>query len=313
MMPSRRMLFFCVAVAVQLLSASSRADDKHRLAEEKFRSGREAVSHGDCLLAIELFRASNDLEPGLGKILNIAICEETLGHLVVAKAHFEEILRQLPRGDERIAITKDHLSALAERTPAITLRLAEGTPTQTVIKLDDKAVEASSLGSEVQVDPGRHVVTVICAGRADSRREVSLDVGSRLTLSLVAGAPLPKVFSSPTVDSGAPLGGRSVAGYLFGALGVAGLGAGAVMGGVAISVHDATESRCPTHRGCSQEVIHDASVGQTLSTASAVAIPAGVVLSGVGVYLGITGARSTRAANISVTVVPGGLGLQGSF
>src|SRR5215813_12390574 len=72
----------------------------HAVADQQFQQGLEARDRGDFARALELFRASQALEPGRGKLLNIAMCEEEQNLLVAAMKHFQELAPQLEERDE---------------------------------------------------------------------------------------------------------------------------------------------------------------------------------------------------------------------
>lgn len=304
------MTVILVCTAALLASPAARAGDVHQAAEEKFRAGREAMNRGDCPAAIALFEASNDLEPGRGKGLNIAICEEKLGRLVAAARRFRELLPQFPAGDDRRPIVQEHLASLGKRVPLLTVRLSAGAPEGAAVTLDGRALDVAS-PAEVPVDPGAHTLVVSCAGRADARREVTVEEGSRVSMTVEPGPPVGGAAPRPGAP---PDGGRLTAAYALGAVGVVGLGAGAVTGGLAVSLHDSTESRCPTHRGCAPEVLSDASLGQAMSVISTVSLAAGAAAAGVGVYLFLTSKPVRSAAPaVGVFLAPSGVTVTGDF
>src|SRR6185369_13126725 len=101
-----------LALALAAPAPALAQPDKHTQAEEQFHKAREAQTKGDYKKALELLRASQALEPGRGKLVNIAICEMELGLLGASVRHFEEVLPQLPAGDERLPIVQKQLAQL---------------------------------------------------------------------------------------------------------------------------------------------------------------------------------------------------------
>jgi hypothetical protein len=75
-----------IAVILLLSSArvpaqsADRANDS-ATAEALFAAGREAIRRGDYQAACPMFAESNRLDPAVGTVLNLAICEEHLGQL----------------------------------------------------------------------------------------------------------------------------------------------------------------------------------------------------------------------------------------
>src|SRR5579864_5264379 len=110
--------------------------DPHATAEEQFRQGREAAKRGDCKTALKFLRTSQAAEPGRGKLVNIAVCEEQLGLFGSAFKHFQEVQVQLEAGDDRAPIVKQHLDAIGPRVPYLRIDVASGAPAGTTVKLD---------------------------------------------------------------------------------------------------------------------------------------------------------------------------------
>jgi hypothetical protein len=291
---------------------------RHAQAQEQFKQGREAQVRGDYRRALELFQASQAIEPGRGKLVNIAICEKELKLLGSALRHFEQVLPEL-HGDDRLPIVEKHLAEIRPRVPMLRIDLAPGTP-EARIKLDDEAVPAAKLAGEIPVDPGKHTITIVAEGRAEARREVEIKEREHRTLRVEAGAPL--VASGPTVappvaisepDRPAPNNGRRTAGFALTGVGAAALVVGAGTGIVSILDHGSAVSGCPTHVGCSQSVLDKASQGKALAIASTAAFAAGAALAGVGVYLVISGSADKPKASTGIVVLPGGARLEGRF
>ncbi|NUQ79692.1 MAG: hypothetical protein HUU21_39805 [Polyangiaceae bacterium] len=288
----------------------------HAKAEEQFRLGRKAQDNGDFKPALEYFRASHALEPGRGKLLNIAICEKEIGLLATAMQHFQEVLPQLAAGDPRIAIVKKNIAELEPRLPHFTISLASGAPPGSVVTLDGSSIAPSALGTDIPVDPGDHVILVTAAGRPDRRYELKAEEGKKIVLEVEPGA-VPLATAQAPLSTDAPRGPntRRLGGFIAGGVGIAGLAVGGLTGALALSDHSDVEEQCPTHRGCSQEVIDQASRGKSLSIASTVAFAAGAVGVGVGLYLVLSSGESTSAPAVGLTLSPDGgrVGLRGSF
>ena len=61
-------------------------------AEQLFREGREAMKRADYALACPSFERSLALDPALGTLLNLAVCEEKRGRLGQALARYRQFV-----------------------------------------------------------------------------------------------------------------------------------------------------------------------------------------------------------------------------
>lgn len=297
-------------------SALAQSKDAHAAAEEQFRQGREALERADYEVALRLFRQSQEAEPGRGKLLNLAICEEKLGLLTEANRHFQEVLPQLTPDDERLTIAREHLTALAPRIPHLRIDLAPSSPSGATVSADGAPFAPTALGTEMPIDPGKHAITVTAPGRTERRYELSLDEGKRATLTVEAGALVGADPASPVIAT--PTSSRRTVGFIVGGVGLAGIAAGAVTGILALGDHASAVEACPLKVGCSRDVVDQAKSGQALSVVSTVAFAAGAIGVGVGVYLVVSGGKSpapATAPRVGLTLLPGGgnLGLSGAF
>ncbi len=315
--PGPLALAAALALALAVPAPALADGDAHAQAEEQFRQAREAQNKGDFRRALDLLRASQAAEPGRGKLVNMAICEEKLGLVGSALRHLEEVLPQLQAGDERLPIVRKSLAQIRPRVPVLRLELAAGMPDHVRIKLDDEALPVAKLGTDLTVDPGKHTVTLAADGRADTRQEVELKEQDHRTLRLEAGpatgAPEAVALPAPPADEPQPGLRRRLAGLVLGGAGAAGLVIGVGTGIVSLVDHGSATSGCPTHVGCSQSVLDKASQGKALAAASTAAFVGGAVLAGVGVYLVISGRAAQPKATVGLTGVLGGARVEGSF
>src|SRR5690348_2865501 len=134
----------CLLAVILLLGAPGRAlaqpSDAHAQAEDYFRQGREALARGDHRTALRLFQVSHGLEPGRGKLINVAVCEERLGLYASALKHFQEARVNLPSGDDREQLLKQHLDAVGPRVPYLRIQLVTGAPRGSGVTLDGEPV-----------------------------------------------------------------------------------------------------------------------------------------------------------------------------
>jgi hypothetical protein len=305
----------CIAQSVLAQPKGGRPQvDMSARADEQFRKGREEQDRGNCQKALEHFRESHALKPGRGTLLNMGLCEKKLGQLAKALQHLEELLPQLPAGDERRQIVRDTLAEIKPKIPYLRIVLKADSPAGTVVTYDNAELEPTMIGTDIPVDPGKHVVVVEAPGLPNRKYDVVMEEGKRQTLQVEPGTTTAAASVDAPKDSSSST--KRTVGFVVGGVGVASLITGAITGGLALSDHSAAEKACPTRMGCSSETIEIANRGQTLSVVNTVALAVGVVGVAVGIPLIILGGgKSKEASTVGVWVSPDGarIGLSGRF
>lgn len=304
-------LMMADSVAAQPKPAKTQADSNAR-ADELFRKGRDEQDRGNCQKALELFRESHALKPGRGTLLNMGLCEKKLGQLGKALQHLEELLPQLPAGDERRDIVRESLAEIKPKVPYLRIVLRADSPAGTVVAYDNAELAPTMIGTDLPVDPGKHVVVVEAPGLPDRKYDIVMEEGKRQTLQVEPGV----LAESKSVGE-APSGSNSkrTVGFVLGGVGIAGILTGVVTGAMASSANGEASDACPTRRGCSAGTIETAERGKTLSIVNTVTLAVGIVALGVSIPLILTSKKSEPAAAANVWVSPDGarLGLTGRF
>ena len=166
-------LTLLVAALVVLLAPHVQAQvderDDRPTAEALFAAGREALRRGDYRAAHTKFAESNRLDPAVGTVLNLAICEEHLGRLASAWQRYQEVIHALGPGDERLPIARTKAAAIDPRVPRLTIRLAPAAPADTKVMLGAGALTSASFGLALPRDPGKHEIVASADGRAPRR------------------------------------------------------------------------------------------------------------------------------------------------
>jgi hypothetical protein len=179
---------------------------------------------------------------------------------------------------------------------------------------DDVQLGSASFGLALPVNPGQHTVVVTAPGHAEKRTSLSLRASEAETVTLRLGEALP---SAPPVTPATPVtpashdrevashpggDGARTAGFVVGALGLAGVGVGAVAGLLVLGKKSIVDdpSHCdPTTHVCDGTGLAAASSGKTLSTVSTVAFVAGGALLVTGAVLVLTGGNGAGGTNAS--------------
>ncbi len=293
-------------------------------AERLFREGREAIDHSDYGTGCAKFAESLRLTQRPGPLLNLANCEEHQGRFVSALAHWTDGIALLPAGDERVAVARQRVEALSRRIPRLTVVLAPSAPRGVKVTLDGAAISPAALGMPQPMDLGEHVVVASAPEHTDGRSTLILAEGEHREITVAPGMPIDAPSSSalapsPVVTSSPPSSrdGARTAGLILGGVGLVGVAAGAITGGMTMGKKSTVDSECDEGRCAGQAARDAASAGKTLSTVSTAAFIAGGALLGAGVVLVLTSGphRAPTTATLGAAPLPGGgaLSLAGRF
>ena len=338
MSPQRHALAAAALVAAGLTcGASARAESADPAAADAlFRKGREAAERGDWAVACPKFAESQRLDPAPGTLLNLADCEEHLGQLASSYEHFKTALETMAPSDDRIPFARQHMASVEKNVPHLTLDPSPDLPAHARVMRDDVQLGSASFGIALPVDPGTHAIVVSAPGRVDRRVVVTLRPGDAQVVTLKAGdveaatavppgaperigtLPPPDLAPAPASDP------RRAIGAVVGAVGILGVGAGAVAGALVLGKKSIVND--PSHcdqvtRACDQTGTTAASDGKTLSLVSTVGFAAGGALLVTGIVVFLTGGSggSSRGRPAGAVVAPdaypggGGLRVIGTF
>lgn len=292
-----------LAAAPRLAAAQPKS--AHALAEEQFKQGREAMARGEIQRALTLLEASHKAEPGRGKLLNIALCEEQLGKLKGALAKLEELAPQLPAGDDRAAIVAQHLASVRAALPRLRVELAAGSPSGAGVMLDGEPVSA---GGELRVDPGHHVLSASAPGAAPFRLELDLAPGAQRRVTV----------AFPTETDAAPAPARPLS-FTLGIAGVsaggAALLAGLGVGGAALGKRGRLSTACSADHACPPSSADTIRAYHTLGGASTGLILGGALLAAGGAALMLLqpGRKAAATGWITPEIGLGSASVRGSF
>jgi hypothetical protein len=282
-------------------------------ASELFRQGRAALAEQDFAAACPKFAESQRLDPKVGTLINLALCEEKTGRLASALHHWADALvLARSEGDAREAYVTQQYDALAPRVGHVVLHRAPGVPDDARVLVDGVETAPGDRGAPLPVDAGPHVIVVRAPNHADARFEATVSEGATAVVALEAGPDLspppapPVAAPAATAATAVPARDRATAqrwvGYGVGALGIVGLGLGAAWGGQALEAKSEPGCRsgvCTTEAAA--QVQRD---GHAAGDRSTIAFVAGSALMAGGITLWLlaprAGARPT--ASIALTM-----------
>ena len=181
-------------------------DQERWAAHQQLAEGQDLKKKGQLQDALARFEESQRLDPKLTTLMELADCEEQLGKLLEAQAHFGEARDkaahdQLPQSKQR---AQDRLAAVEKRLADLALQLASDAPVDAQIFRDDAPLERASLATAVVLNPGDHVVVVKASGHEDAKYPVKLAEGDNQTLQIAAGPSTAPAAPPPPPPKAAP-------------------------------------------------------------------------------------------------------------
>ncbi len=172
----------CALVLAALLSASraAHADAPSpadaALAQSLFDEARHLMIANRFAEACPKLAESQRLDPAVGTLLNLAVCNERLGKTATAWAEYrdaESIAKREGRPD-RVTYAREHATRLEPRLSRLFLVRANGNRDPDLeVRLDGVVVGEPALGSPIPVDPGPHRIEARAAGKKPWSLEVT--------------------------------------------------------------------------------------------------------------------------------------------
>jgi hypothetical protein len=172
------------------------------VAESLFRDARESMKRGEPAQACPKLEESYRLDPSLGTLLNLGLCEQQLGRIATAWTKLRQFVDAAPTSDPRLPLARQRIAELEGLLPKLTLVLAADASPATV-QLDGVELHRASLGVALPVDPGEHVVLLRLPTGESQETRVHLDASEQREL---------RISSPPQRGRGAPftpLGGSA--------------------------------------------------------------------------------------------------------
>jgi hypothetical protein len=257
---------FAVVVA---LSRPARADDSTIF----FAQGRGLRQEGKCAEAILAFRKALELRPdGLGSLVNIAECEEALGRLASARADWWSLRTATldPNTEVKYPHFREHAEEaykrLESKVPRLTVRLSGAGLDHVRVTINGQPLHPDLVGSELERDPGPHLVEVSYGGVTPIRAERTLAAGAREVVTLVIpGDPKIDATGDPRKMGTGP-SPRRTAGFVMVGVGVASAAAAGIAAIVRQKAISTIDNMCPSSCPIKSQPIQASDAGAALNT-----------------------------------------------
>jgi len=333
-MASSRALATLLTAALSLAAATAWADptpQQRDLARNLMQKGRDARAAHDNKLALESFKAADDIMRVPTTGFEVARSLADLGRLVDAHEMLLRVMQIPERPDDSQGFRDARGYAkvldddLVQRIPRLRITV-DGAPMDKVtsITVDGVALPAAAVLVPYKVDPGHHVIVARTDG-AEGRAEI--DEVERDTKAVVVHVVETPVGATPASAPAAPDAppaapdttteprGLGTATWIGLGVAAAGLVAGSVTGALSIADKGSLASQCNGTR-CPP------SANGTLRNANAFATVSDVsfIVAGVGAGLGLAGflwlrpsAAPATSASVRAWIGPGSAGVSGTF
>jgi len=314
----------CTFGAAEAWAQSGGASNR-AAAEALFSQGRSLAASGKYAEACPKFEASQQLDPGLGTLLNLADCYEKVGKTASAWAEYREAIPLARAAGSKVRedLASERAKALESRLSMLTIRALGGEDSAGLdIRRDGVPVLPAELGSPIPVDPGPHTIEATAPGKQKWSSTVQLSDAQKLEVAVPALATASSQASAaqavpakppPVEQTAKPSSGQRTTAIVVGAVGVVGVGVGTAFGLMASSKWSDAKSHCSSYPyGCDSEGLDAQSSANSKATISTVAfIVGGAALTGAAV-LWFT-ANSGKEKNVALGVGPGAAFVRGSF
>jgi hypothetical protein len=330
----RRASFFSIVTVLSVAlhaGAQDKSDGSRADAEALFNQGRDLMTAGKFAEACPKLEASQQLDPGLGTMLNLADCYEKTGRTASAWAEYREAipLARAAGSQPRLDLATERAQALQERLSTLTIRAISGDDgdAHLEIRRDGVALQEAELGAPIPVDPGEHVIEAAAPGRRpwSSKVQVTGDAAKVSVevppLQATGGGSAPldarPVATTPATTTAArserqPGSAQRVTALVLGGAGVVGVGLGAFFGLQASRKWSDAKGECADYPyGCSARAADLRSSAHSAGALSTIAFVAGGALLATGVVLYVT--APTNEARVALGVGPGSAYARGSF
>lgn len=301
-------------------------------ADVLFRAAQKLLGEGKTHEACAKFARSQELDAGLGTLLNLAKCHATEGLTATARGEFQEAARQAaargPEDHDRAEYATKQAAELDAKVATVKLDLPAGAAS---IEVDGHPVAKAAWATPIPLDPGDHRFVVVGPGKAPRQASITVPTGPAalsLAVPLAAGGatsdgdgaadPGGEAARTPDDSGGDPHQGRRVAGFVVGGVGVAGVVLGVVFGARAIGKKSDEKTHC-TGAFCDPEGLALDAQAHSAATISTVAVGAGLAAIGVGAVLILISRAPKAPPSAYLHVVPtaglgsGGLDVRGTF
>jgi hypothetical protein len=298
-----------ISLALALPRAARAQGSDTAAADALFQQAKALTEAQKWAEACPKFEASYKLDKTLGTLLNLSDCEEHVGRIATAWAHFGEAVELAGKtGDKREAYASERRAKLTKRLPMVRID-ATGNGKLAVYR-DEVRIDPAAYGVPLPSDPGPHVITVRRGEEKLATRNVEAREGETagVALDLAAiekAAPPPP--PPPSESVWVVPSGQRTAGFVIGGVGLVTLAGAGALGAVALA--NKSSANAPdacVNRACTTAGLDAIDRARTFATAEQWVGVTGILLTAVGITVVATTPR--RAKTIGSIALSGWAG-----
>jgi len=318
------MLLAAISVSALALTTTDAqgqtAESPAKRADRLFREGKAALEANHFGEACPKLAESQQLDPGMGTLLALALCDEGLGKTATALRELREVIAASQKGRaDRTALAEEHARRLEPLLSTVTVVVPAESRSSVEIRIDGEDIPAATWASPMPTDPGDHIIEAIVPGAAPWKSAVHLSQSDTKVVTVPSfGTANAGADVTPAAGSGPGIGTRHTVGWIVGGVAVVALGTGSIFGGLALSQHSTATGLCKSSSCSSAPGVADNNDAKTSAWVADFGIGLGLVAAGTAAYLLLAHDDAPRAkdapaqASAVVRVVPNvGLGAAG--
>ena len=328
------------ALTALLVAASAGAQTQEAVAQARFNKGRELFIANQYAPALVEFRAASELYESPNTRLYIARCERELGHGAAAYVAYERAASEAAdraASDPRYASTRDVAkqegAAVEKKLAHVTVLAPAGLPEGAAITVNGAPLGPAGVGVAAPIDPGPVEVVAKAHGYVTARKTANAAAGEAIEVKIqlekeVASSSTGNGTSTNTMTSTntntstststsgetpiviverGPSHGLRNAGFVVGAVGIAGMGVFAAFAALAQTRFDQLKQQCGDVP-CDPSLSPKIDEGQTFQNIANIALAAGgvaILTGGIMIIAGISTGKPQTTASI-VPLMGGG-------
>lgn len=254
-----------IVVGALAVSGVARAGDDEPKAMQLFEKGRKLAKDGRCAEALAPFQESLKYAEGVGTLLNLGNCYETLGKTASAHRSFLRAVdvATAKNDDKRIAEARERAKAVEKDVSSLLVHVPINLKSTAEIRVDGDPWPKERWDVPWPIDPGVHDIEVIAPPRPKQTESVTVKPhGDHADWAVVtkdpATSPVPpsppsskRVGNDSSSDHDEGGSTQRTLGLVSGGVGAAGVVSGIIFGLVSLSAHSSLTSTCPTYpHGC---------------------------------------------------------------
>ncbi len=299
-----------VAAATGLQSHPARAQgtgtDK-AAAEALFDEAKRLYLDKKFTEACPRFEASERIDPGIGTLLYLADCYESVGRIASAWATFREAASTAKANGqgEREEVARQRAALLEPKLHRLTLLIeSKSAPPGLKVQRNDVEVKPEAFNLALPVDPGPTTVSATAPGKKpwSTHLEVPAGPGAQtLAVPALEDDPNARAPVAATLPAAPPPEvpvrghGQRVAGVVVGSIGLAVLAVSGALVGVAASTNASAKAACPLVPCSNMTGIDQANQAGTLADGATVTLLFGGAALVAGAALFFSAPRAAKA------------------